>query len=76
VKLRAALVPLALAALPLACGRPGGDQRAADTLTRRQKDSIVGASGLPGAAGVGRALSASDSATSRNRQLDSLGAAP
>jgi len=48
------------------------DPAARDTLTRRQRDSIVGASGLPGARGVQRALEVSDSATARNATMDSL----
>ena len=36
-----------------------------DTLTRRQRDSVVGASQLPGAQGVRGALEMSDSATAR-----------
>jgi len=38
---------------------------APDTLTRRQRDSIIGASALPGAGGVNGALRAGDSATAR-----------
>lgn len=36
-----------------------------DTLTRRQRDSIIGASTLPGAGGVNGALRATDSASAR-----------
>jgi hypothetical protein len=45
---------------------------AADTLTRRQKDSILGASRLPGARGIRGALSAQDSAAARNARVDSI----
>jgi len=38
---------------------------AADTLTRRERDSIIGASALPGAGGVNGALRATDSAAVR-----------
>ena len=42
-----------------------------DTMTQRQKDSVLAQSRLPGARGVGMALSASDSARARQSQLDS-----
>jgi len=68
---------LALAALvaagATACGGEKPQQSAADTLTRREKDSIIGQSGLPGARGVTRALGVSDSANKRNAELDSAG---
>jgi hypothetical protein len=40
-------------------------------LTRREKDSIIGASQIPGARGVKKALSAADSAAARQARLDS-----
>lgn len=43
-----------------------------DTLTRRQRDSVLGASRLPGARGIRGALSAQDSAAARNARLDSI----
>jgi hypothetical protein len=43
-----------------------------DTLTRRQRDSIIGASKLPGAKAVQRALDVADSASARTIPLDSL----
>lgn len=46
--------------------------QSADTLTQRQRDSVVGASTLPGAQGIGRAQAAQDSAAARNAQLDSI----
>jgi hypothetical protein len=51
------------------CGRSkeegnGGDQRA--------RDSVIGASKLPGAAGVRGALRAADSAAVRNSRIDSV----
>ena len=59
-----------------ACGRPDGDTARRDTLTRRQRDSAIAASRLPGAGGVGRALSAQDSAARRSARLDSLAKEP
>jgi hypothetical protein len=68
------LVILTAAALALiACSR--SDQppmQSADTLTTRQRDSVIGASRLPGAQGIGRAQAAQDSAAARNAQLDSI----
>lgn len=56
-----------------ACGQGGGDaQSAADTLTRRQKDSLVSEMPLPGAGGVGRALEAVDRTRARADRLDSI----
>jgi hypothetical protein len=49
-----------------------GHRAAADSLTQRQRDSAVGASRLPGAAGVRGALRAQDSAAARAAQIDSI----
>ena len=55
------------------CGEKAPDQAASrDTLTRRQRDSMIGASRLPGAAGVRGALRAVDTAAARNGRLDSI----
>lgn len=43
-----------------------------DTLTRRQKDSIVSTMPIPGASGIGRAQRAADRARERAAQLDSI----
>ncbi len=69
---RAALI--ACLVLAAACGRPSAGSVHRDTLTQRQRDSAVGASALPGAGGVRRALAAQDSANRRTAQLDSIGA--
>lgn len=53
-------------------GGSGDAATAADTLTRRQKDSIISTFPVPGAGAVGRALDASDAAAERARRLDSL----
>ena len=63
-----------LCAAMLGCG--GAGERAADTLTRREKDSIVAESGLPGASGVRGAMTGADSAAARAARLDSLGREP
>ena len=40
-------------------------------LTQREKDSILGASQIPGAKAVNRAMTSADSATARALRLDS-----
>lgn len=72
---RGRVAALLLAVVAAACGRgPAPDSAAArDTLTRRERDSIIGASRLPGAAGVRQAIRAGDSAAARNARLDAIG---
>ena len=52
-----------------ACTSDSGQAR---TGTQRERDSVLGASKLPGAAGVRGALKAADSAAARNARLDSV----
>ena len=57
-----------------ACSSSGdGEKRAG---TQRERDSILGASQLPGARGVRGALGISDSADARNARLDSIATEP
>lgn len=59
----------------LACGGPESDTRSAvdrDTLTQRQRDSILAKSSIPGASAVGRAMSAADSASARVQAADTV----
>jgi len=74
VKLLSTLVLLALLA---ACGggEKGGARRAgaSDTLTQRQRDSILAQSRIPGARGVGTAMRAADSVSARVRVTDTIG---
>ena len=56
-----------------ACTATGDeDAAAADTLTRAQRDSVIGASSLPGARSVQRAIDTRDTANARNAAMDSL----
>lgn len=52
-----------------ACAKDEGDIKR--DLTRREKDSILGASQIPGAKAVKRTLGAADSAAARQARLDS-----
>lgn len=63
----------AVVILAAACA-PADETRAnnRDTMTQRQRDSVLAQSGLPNARAVGKALSAADSARARNAQLDSI----
>lgn len=49
------------------------EQASNRTLTRRQQDSVIGQSRLPGAQGVQRALAAVDSAEARAARRQSVG---
>jgi hypothetical protein len=62
-------IAMALPAV-LACSTEGG--RSAQVHSQRERDSVLGASRLPGAQGVRGALGASDSAAARNARLDSI----
>jgi hypothetical protein len=56
-----------------ACGESAGDaQTAVDTLTRRQKDSLISTMPIPGAGAVGRALEVQDLTRQRALDLDSI----
>jgi len=54
----------------------GGHDRNRRPVSERERDSIIGASQLPGAQGVGRALRASDSAGARRALEDSIAREP
>ncbi len=49
--------------------KPAANAR--DTMSQRQRDSVLAGSILPGAQGVGRAMRASDAADRRNAGLES-----
>jgi len=56
----------------MGCGSGKADQTARDTLTERQKDSILANSKIPNARAVGSAMRAADSTSARVRQGDSV----
>ena len=55
------------------CGNDKPAPVVADTLTTRERQEAIGRSGLPGAVGINQAIKVADSATARNRILDSIG---
>jgi hypothetical protein len=61
--------------LVAACGggNSGGSRAGGDTLTERQRDSMLSTSKIPGASGVGKAMNAADSASARVRAADTIG---
>ena len=68
------VVATLIAAFGCTGGEDAGDSSAGgDTVTRRQRDSLIGESVLPGAQGVRAAMRAADSAEARMRRLDSIG---
>ncbi len=72
---RPAVLAATLAALVtlVQCGGEAENAgRSADSLSRRQRDSLIGESALPGAGGVRRALDAADSAAARRARADSI----
>ncbi|MFO8175883.1 MAG: hypothetical protein ACQET1_12255 [Gemmatimonadota bacterium] len=56
------------------CGGEDGEagDAAVDTLSRRQKDSLISTMPVPGAGVVGKALRAADSADARAQRHDTL----
>ena len=49
-----------------------GGAASSDTLTQRQRDSILAQSKIPGARGVGKAMRVADSVSARIRAADSV----
>lgn len=66
-----ALAGLTIVLLGCSGGGNAGDNPA-DTLTRRQKDSIIATLPIPGARGVGKALDALEKSNARAAQHDSI----
>lgn len=75
MSLRKTAFTLATLALGLtACGKDQPDARR--DLTQHEKDSILGASKIPGAKAVKTALTSADSAAARQARLDSAERTP
>jgi hypothetical protein len=66
------LLPLLLVTTCDGGERARARQEALDTLTRRQKDSLISTMPIPGAGAVGKAMGAVDSANARTRRTDSI----
>ena len=63
--------------LAFACSSgEGGSDVPGDTLTHRERDSLIGESRLPGARGVRGATRIADSAAARMQRLDSISGNP
>lgn len=62
-----------LAGLAVAGCAKSGEPKPAGQKTERERDSVLGASKIPGARGVGAALKVSDSAAARRAREDSAG---
>jgi hypothetical protein len=59
-----------------ACGGGESDGRqgaGGDTLTQRQRDSMLSTSRIPGASGVGKAMKVADSTSARVQAADTVG---
>ncbi|HYK82046.1 MAG TPA: hypothetical protein VEU55_02795 [Gemmatimonadales bacterium] len=68
------VLAMALVALSAACGTQSGRSTATagDSLTERQRDSMLSTSGIPGARGVGAAMRVADSTSAGIRAADSV----
>jgi hypothetical protein len=59
-----------------ACGKGEGESSrrgGGDTLTQRERDSMLSTSGIPGATGVGKAMKVADSTSARVQAADTVG---
>jgi hypothetical protein len=65
-----------LLSAPGACASPSARPDARTERSERQRDSVLGASRIPGAVGVRRALEASDSGAARRTREASVDSAP
>jgi hypothetical protein len=70
------LLALLVVILALAGCSPKPEEGSRPQGTERERDSVIGASRLPGAGGVRGALRESDSAAARNARLDSVANQP
>jgi hypothetical protein len=71
-----AILCFAIAAVLAGCGDTADREAAARDTTRRARDSVLGASRLPGAHGVSGALKGADSAAARRAREDSISGSP
>jgi len=69
--IRVFLIAAAAIAAIAACAAPPANAVSRENMTQRERDSVTGASLLPGARGVSSALQASDISAARNAVVDS-----
>jgi hypothetical protein len=74
--MRRVLITGGLLLATLGCSQPADRPNARNDRSQRQRDSVLGASRLPGAAGVRRALEVSDSGAVRRSREDSVTPGP
>lgn len=74
--MRALVCAIGLLILGLGCDRQRDEPQRQESLTQRQRDSLLGASALPGARGVQKALEVADSAAARRAREDSIAKEP
>jgi hypothetical protein len=74
--MRCAFITGTLLLVLTGCSRSADRASAPNQRSERQRDSVLGASRLPGAAGVRHALEASDSGAARRRREDSASSSP
>lgn len=74
--MRIVFAGIVLCTLAAACTGPDREVAGEDSLTTRERDSILAGSRVPGAAGVRGAITGSDSAARRAARLDSLSRVP
>lgn len=73
MRARIRISPLSLMILVASCSSSSPKPtKTRDQMTQREKDSVLGESGLPGAKGVTKALQMSDSVAAIRRRQDSL----
>jgi len=66
---------IAVTVLLVACGTGDASKQPAinrDTLTERQRDSVLGQSRIPGASGVAKAMRVADSTSARVQSTDTI----
>ena len=77
MKARRLPILAAVALLGLACGgeaKSSATHRAtSDTLSERQRDTMLSRSSIPGASAVGKAMRVADSTSAQVRATDSIG---
>jgi len=66
-----ALLAFSTLVIVTACSSKAPAANNRDTMTQRQKDSVFGASGVPGASAINKAQTAADSLNAQRKRIDS-----